>query len=161
MFIEVLTDDQLDIVDALAIEIWHEHYEPIIGKQQVDYMVDKFQSKAAMQEQIKNGYIYYLVEEEGRKIGYIGIQPKEDELFLSKLYIKSSERGKGFGKKAVQFIGDLAREKKLKKITLTVNKGNVKSIAAYEKMGFRNLGSIVMDIGNGFIMDDFKMEKII
>jgi RimJ/RimL family protein N-acetyltransferase len=161
MFVEVFTESQLDIVDALAREIWNEHYTPIIGKQQVDYMIEKFQSKNAMTEQIKNGYTYYLVEDDGRHIGYIGIQLKKDELFLSKLYIKSSERGKGYGKKAVQFLEDLAKTEKINKISLTVNKGNVKSIAAYEKIGFENLGSIVMDIGGGFVMDDYKMEKYI
>jgi len=159
LFIQVLTENQLDIVDSLATEIWNEHYIPIIGKPQVDYMLEKFQSKPAMKEQIKNGYTYFLVEEEGRNVGYIGIQLKKDELFLSKLYIKSSERGNGLGKKAVQFLEDLANEKKLGKISLTVNKGNVNSIATYEKMGFNNLGSIIIDIGGGFIMDDFKMEK--
>ena len=84
MFIEVLTEDQADIVETLAIEIWNEHYIPIIGKQQVDYMLAKFQSKEAMKEQIKKGYSYFLVEEEGRNIGYIGIELKIDELFLSK-----------------------------------------------------------------------------
>jgi len=161
MFIKVLTEGQLNVVDALATEIWNEHYIPIIGKAQVEYMLEKFQSKQAMKEQIKNGYTYYLVEEEGRNIGYIGLQLKRDELFLSKLYLKSSERGKGYAKKAMQFLEDLAREKSLNKISLTVNKGNVNSIAAYEKMGFKNLGSIVIDIGNGFIMDDYKMEKSI
>ncbi|MGD1005815.1 MAG: GNAT family N-acetyltransferase [Ignavibacteriaceae bacterium] len=159
MFIEVLTESQADVVEALAVEIWNEHYTPIIGKQQVSYMLEKFQSKEAMKEQIKNGYTYYLVEEGGCNIGYIGIELKKDELFLSKLYIKSSERGKGYGKKAVQFLEDLARGKKLNKISLTVNKNNVKSIAVYEKIGFKNLGSIIMDIGGGFVMDDYKMEK--
>ena len=28
-------------------------------------------------------------------------------------------------------------------------------------MGFKNIGPVVQDIGNGFIMDDFRMEKII
>ncbi|MGA7723137.1 MAG: GNAT family N-acetyltransferase [Ignavibacteriaceae bacterium] len=161
MFIEVLTEDQADIVETLAIEIWNEHYIPIIGKQQVDYMLAKFQSKEAMKEQIKKGYSYFLVEEEGRNIGYIGIELKIDELFLSKLYIKSSERGMGYGKKALKFLEELARGKNINKISLTVNKNNVKSIAAYERMGFKNLGSIVMDIGGGFIMDDYKMERII
>jgi ribosomal protein S18 acetylase RimI-like enzyme len=159
MFTEVITEKQIDIVEALAVDIWNEHYIPIIGKPQVNYMLEKFQSKEAMIEQIKNGYTYYLVEEEGRNIGYIGIELKKGELFLSKLYIMSSERGKGYGKKAVQFLEDLAREKKLNKISLTVNKNNVNSIAVYEKMGFTNLGSIVMDIGGGFVMDDYKMEK--
>lgn len=161
MFIEVLTENQLDIVDTLATEIWNEYYIPIIGKPQVDYMLEKFQSKPVMKEQIKNGYTYFLVEEEGRNVGYIGIQLKKDELFLSKLYIKSCERGRGFARKALRFLEELAKEKGLNKISLTVYKRNVKSIAAYEKMGFKNLGSIVMEIGGGFIMDDFKMEKII
>jgi ribosomal protein S18 acetylase RimI-like enzyme len=161
MFIKIETENQLDIVDALAREIWYEYYVPIIGKPQVDYMVEKFQSKPVMKEQIANGYAYFLVEEEGRNVGYMGIQLKEDELFLSKLYIKSCERGRGFARKALGFLEELAKEKGLNKISLTVYKRNIKSIAAYEKMGFKNLGSIVMDIGGGFIMDDFKMEKII
>lgn len=159
MFNEVSSEIQLDEVEALAVEIWNEHYVPIIGKKQVDYMLEKFQSKPVMKEQISKGYIYFLVEDEGRKIGYIGMEPKEDELFLSKLYIKASERGKGYGKKAVQFLEGLAKEKKLDKISLTVNKNNVKSIAAYKKIGFKNMGAIVMDIGCGFVMDDYKMEK--
>jgi ribosomal protein S18 acetylase RimI-like enzyme len=59
------------------------------------------------------------------------------------------------------FIEELARENKCSKITLNVNKKNAGSIKAYEKYGFNNIGSIVNDIGNGFIMDDYKMEKIV
>jgi len=43
----------------------------------------------------------------------------------------------------------LAREQGLRKISLTVNKNNTDSIKAYEKMGFRNVGSLAQDIGNG------------
>jgi ribosomal protein S18 acetylase RimI-like enzyme len=44
---------------------------------------------------------------------------------------------------------------------LTVNKNNVNAIKAYEKMGFRNVGSLVQDIGDGFVMDDYAMEKTV
>jgi diamine N-acetyltransferase len=159
MYIEILTESQAAVVEALAIEIWNEHYTPIIGEKQVGYMLEEFQSKRAMMEQIRNGYKYFLVEEDGLNVGYIGMEFKKDELFLSKLYFKSSERRKGYGKKAIQFLEELAKEKKLNKISLTVNKNNVKSIAAYEKIGFKNAGPIVMDIGRGFVMDDYKMEK--
>ena len=43
-------------IETLAREIWEEHYTPIIGAEQVAYMLDKFQSVAAMQKQIKEGY---------------------------------------------------------------------------------------------------------
>jgi ribosomal protein S18 acetylase RimI-like enzyme len=82
-------------------------------------------------------------------------------LFLSKIYIRSSERGKGYGRKAIQFLEKSAQEKGLRKITLTVNKNNIDTIKAYEKFDFRNIGPVVQDIGNGFIMDDYGMEKVI
>ena len=161
MFLEVLTEEQIEVVESLAAEIWTEHYIPIIGKAQVDYMLDRYQSKQSISDQMNSGFLYFLVQEDNQFIGYIGVQPKEDELFLSKIYIKSFERGKGLGKKAIQFIERLAREKGLKKIVLTVNKNNRVAIKAYEKLGFRNVSSVIQEIGGGFIMDDYKMEKII
>ena len=158
---KVSTESQVETVARLAFEIWNQHFIPIIGEAQVDYMVEKFQSKRAISEQIESGYSYYLLEVDGDYIGYTGICPKEDELFLSKLYIRASQRGKGCGRKAIEYLEDLAGEKGLGKITLTVNKNNTDAIKAYEKFGFKNLGVFVQDIGNGFVMDDFKMEKVV
>jgi len=162
MIIEVTDQRQIDIVASLAKEIWTECYTPIIGRDQVEYMLCTFQSKDAISAQIHTeGCRYFLIEEDGAYVGYLGVRSKDKELFLSKIYIEASRRGKGLGRKAVQFLEHLASLRNLKKISLTVNKNNLQSIKAYEKMGFTNLGSVVQDIGNGFIMDDFKMEKIV
>ena len=161
MFSEVSTDNQIEIVESLAKEIWTEHYIPIIGKEQVEYMLENFQSKRAISEQIGAGFLYFLMEEENQFIGYVAVLPKGNELFLSKIYIKSPRRGKGYGKKAILFIEKIAKEKGFKKIVLTVNKNNRAAIKAYEKFGFTNLGSIIQEIGGGFIMDDYKMEKTV
>ena len=156
---EVFKPAQIRRVEELAYEIWNEHFTPIIGKAQVDYMLEKFQSTKPISEQIEQGYQYYLIKTDDGTIGYTGIQPMEDELFLSKLYIKSSQRGKGYGRKIVHFLEGMARDKGLSQITLTVNKNNLDTIKAYEKFGFENLGPIVQDIGGGFIMDDYRMGK--
>jgi RimJ/RimL family protein N-acetyltransferase len=156
---EVFTEAQIQTVEDLAYEIWNEHFTPIIGKAQVDYMLETFQSRKAIAEQIEQNYQYFLIRTDEGYIGYTSVQSKEDELFLSKLYIKSSQRGRGLGRKVVQFLERLAREKGLGKISLTVNKNNLDTIKAYEKFGFENLGSIVMDIGGGFVMDDYQMAK--
>ncbi len=161
MFVPVTTEDQMAIVESLAREIWTEHYIPIIGRKQVDYMLDRFQSRRAIAEQIEAGVLYFLIRAGDQFIGYIAVQLKEDELFLSKIYVRSSERRKGYGKRAVRFAESLARERKLTRIVLTVNKNNTSSIKAYEKTGFKNAGSLVQDIGHGFVMDDYKMEKIL
>ncbi|MBN2314955.1 MAG: GNAT family N-acetyltransferase [Sedimentisphaerales bacterium] len=156
---EVFAEAQIQKVEDLAYEIWNEHFTPIIGKAQVDYMLEKFQSVKAIAGQIEQGFQYYLLRTDEGFFGYTGIQQKDDELFLSKLYIKSSERGKGYGRKVVQFLEGMARDQGLEKITLTVNKNNQDTIKAYEKFGFVVMGPIVQDIGGGFVMDDYQMAK--
>jgi ribosomal protein S18 acetylase RimI-like enzyme len=159
--IEASTEIHTEIIETLAREIWTEHYIPIIGEQQVDYMLARYQSKQAINEQITSGVLYFLIEEGRSFIGYIAVQSRGDELFLSKIYVRSSHRARGYGRQAVQFVETLARERGLRKIVLTVNKNNTGAIRAYEKFGFKNVGSLVQDIGSGFVMDDYAMEKIV
>ncbi len=157
---EVKSDNEILIIEELAREIWKEHYTPIIGSDQVEYMLDKYQSRESIFNQIREeGYTYFLVQEDGKYIGYIGIQLREDELFLSKIYIRDSKRGKGFGRKAIDYLQKLAKKNNIYRISLTVNKNNINSIKVYEKIGFDNQGPVVQDIGNGFVMDDYKMVK--
>lgn len=59
----------------------------------------------------------------------------------------------------MDFVQVKARELSLNSISLTVNKNNTNSINAYKKMGFVTVESIVMDIGEGYVMDDYKMRK--
>jgi GNAT superfamily N-acetyltransferase len=159
VYTQVTTDVQIRATARLASEIWTEHFTAIIGADQVDYMLDKFQSENAIANQIRNkGYIYYLIEEDKQAFGYFAIVPEEDALFLSKLYIRKTMRGKGIARKTIDFIKTIALERNLGRITLTVNKNNVGPIAAYVKIGFVNTGPIVQNIGGGFIMDDYKME---
>jgi len=82
-------------------------------------------------------------------------------LFLSKIYIAKSSRGLGFGKIAMNFIEKQAQQLNCKKIYLTVNKYNTNSIKAYQKIGFDKIEELIKDIGNGYVMDDYKMEKIL
>ena len=162
MCIESATDkEQIAIVAALAEEIWHEHFTPIIGKSQVEYMLEMFQSEQAIGEQVKSGFLYYLVKTNNRDVGYFGVYQTDEGLLLSKFYIRSSERGKGLGRRAMIFIESLAKQRNVTRIILTVNKYNSDTIEAYKKLGFQITESIVQDIGNGFIMDDYRMEKAI
>jgi ribosomal protein S18 acetylase RimI-like enzyme len=148
-------------VTRLACEIWEEYYVPIIGQQQVNYMLEKFQSEQAITEQLGKGYNYYLATREGQRAGYLAVVPDNDKprLMISKLYVLKAYRGSGIGKDMLLFIESLAISRGVKTIWLTVNKGNAQSIAWYSRRGFRNDGPIVMDIGGGYVMDDYRMEK--
>ncbi len=157
--ITVTETNEIAIVVSLADAIWREHYTSIIGKDQVDYMLGKFQSAEAIKTQIDEGARYHLLLYNNTPAGYCSFYLKESELFLSKIYLRKTLRGKGLGGKMLKFIQDEAVNNGLRQISLTVNKNNAKSIAAYVKLGFKKVKPIVIDIGNGFIMDDFLMEK--
>jgi diamine N-acetyltransferase len=150
-------------VVRLAREIWQEHYMPIIGQQQVDYMLEKFQSERAVREQLRDAYEYYLIRQDGQGAGYVAVvsDPSQPVLLLSKIYVRKSARGRGLGKQLLHFVEELCRQRGIQLMWLTVNKNNAESIAWYLRMGFKNAGPIVADIGGGFVMDDFRMEKAV
>jgi len=158
-------ESEATVIAALADEIWREHYTPIIGKAQVDYMLKKFQSTEQIYEDIKeNDYIYFIAEQikSSEMIGYCASQPKENFLYLSKIYVRKDYRGRGVARSFLDEVIALCRfEYNLDKIRLTVNKHNENSIAAYRKMGFETIDSVKTDIGGGFFMDDFVMELLI
>lgn len=143
----------------LASEIWHEHFTPIIGEQQVDYMLDKFQSEHAISEQIHEGYSYFALMNNDQQIGYTGIKTEPDCLFLSKLYIRKDFRGRGYSKVMLDQIEKEAKQNNKSIIRLTCNKNNANSLAVYKKLGFQIVRQEKTDIGNGFYMDDYILEK--
>jgi len=148
-----------EAIEKLANTIWREHYIPIVGKPQIDYMLDKFQSAKSIKKQIEDGFEYFIIFYNDIPVAYTAIKQEADTLFLSKIYVLSDYRGEKIGKSSMLFIEEKAKTYNLLKIRLTVNKHNTNAIKAYEKLGFKNMRAIVQDIGNGFIMDDYLMEK--
>ena len=129
---------------SLASSIWHEYWTCILTPEQIDYMVENFQSEKAIKNQIENeNYTYYFIIKDGAKAGYFGISDKKEYLFLSKLYIKKEYRHQGLGKKAFEKIKELANDKPIR---LTVNKYNTNTINAYKKWGFEIIDAVVTDI---------------
>src|SRR5689334_4302014 len=158
----VTTPAQVAHVARMAHEVWNEYYVPLIGQAQVDYMVAKFQSAEAMQSQVDTGYEYFQMQQDGQIVGYAAIRhdAADQRLFVSKLYLLAAHRKSGAGRATLALLEQRARSLGATHLWLTVNKGNA-SVRAYERMGFRIVESMVVDIGGGFVMDDYKMEKAI
>ncbi len=156
----VTTAAQVAGVARMAHEVWNEYYVPLIGQAQVDYMVEKLQSAAAMQAQIDAGYEYFQIRQTGANVGYAAIRhdAADARVFISKLYLLAAHRRSGAGRQALELIERMASERGATHLWLTVNKGNA-SVRAYERLGFEIVDAMVMDIGGGFVMDDYKMEK--
>ncbi|KAH0786232.1 GNAT family N-acetyltransferase [Histomonas meleagridis] len=159
---QVKTTEEINELAKLADTVWHEYFPCILSSEQIDYMVEKFQSVPALTDQLNNqGYRYFFLELDGTKIGYTGIKSEDGKLFLSKIYILKPYRGHGYASNTLQFLDDLCKKEGLKSIWLTVNKNNEPTIAVYKKKGFQTIRTQVADIGNGFVMDDYIMEKTV
>jgi ribosomal protein S18 acetylase RimI-like enzyme len=160
--IPVTTATQVADVARMAHEVWNEYYVALIGQAQVDYMIAKFQSAEAMQSQMDSGYEYFRIQQSGESVGYAAIRhdAADARVFISKLYLLAAYRKHGAGRQALELIERMARERGATHVWLTVNKGNP-SVQAYERLGFRIAEALVMDIGGGYVMDDYKMEKAV
>jgi len=154
----VTSDEQIEQVVSLAREIWTEHYTSIIGIEQVNYMLDKFQSNSVIKQQIDEGLHYFLLGND-IPIGYLALKVESPDLFVSKIYLLASFRNQGYGKLLMQFTENFGQENNCTQLKLTVNKYNLTTIQAYKKLGFTQKREVVFDIGNGYIMDDYEMVK--
>lgn len=156
--IKTAGDDDIKAVADLASIIWHEHFVTILSNEQIDYMVEKFQSFPAIKDQIINGYEYYQLRLDGALVGYTGVHEEDGSLFLSKLYVRKECRGHGVSSKAFEYLKEICGKRGLKRIWLTCNKYNEHTLKVYDHFGFENIESKETDIGNGFIMDDYILE---
>ncbi len=150
----------VETIQQLAEKIWRKHYVEIISMQQIDYMLDKMYDVESLQHQMKNGceFILELVDE--MAVGFISISKKnETELFIHKLYVDTSKHRKGLGKAMLDEA--LRKNKWAKEERLTVNRQNFKAINFYFKNGFVIESVANFDIGNGFVMNDFVMLKVL
>ncbi len=158
--VEVKTLEDIQKTAELADAVWHECYAELLSLQQIEYMVDKFQSPQEIEKQIKEqSYHYYLVKNENRAVAYMGVQVQDRQLYLSKIYILKEYRGQGLAQSLMNKANSLGAMYACISIWLTVNKGNERAIAAYEKEGFQRIREQCVDIGAGFVMDDYVYEK--
>lgn len=152
----------LQELSYFAGEIVKEHFDPIIGTAQNDYMIAKFQSADAIRAQIKEGYEYYLVKAEGETVGFFALvrdlPEREGRLYISKYYVHKRFRGNGYASRMFDFMRLQAQADGNKGLYLHVNRENESAIRVYEHLGFVKADTMQTDIGNGFIMDDFVME---
>ena len=138
----------------MATAIVREYYDPIIGEEQNTYMLQQFQSVPAIQRQLAQGYRYFFVRDGGADVGFVAFYPRGDAMYLSKFYLYRACRGRGYGRRALAFVAERARELGLGAVELNVNRHN-DTLGLYEHLGFRVIRAEKNDIGQGYYMDDY------
>jgi ribosomal protein S18 acetylase RimI-like enzyme len=161
--IEIKTAELSDapLLAALAKEIWTQHYMSIISIEQINFMLHSFQSAEAIVRDLESGAIYDTAYLDGEPCGYSATKPDDTGLFLSKLYVKQSCRGQGVARALMTRIDERAKGAGAGRIWLKCNKHNKHSLAAYKRLGFSIAYPCITDIGGGFVMDDYALEKTV
>ena len=166
-FAPVETDEQTRELASMANAIWNEYWPAIIGQDQTSYMIERFLSHDAIaHDMTENDYEYWFVvadkdEPTERIVGFTGghNEPETNRFFISKIYLFAQERGKHFASDVIAFYNDLCLQRGLSAMSLTVNKDTELGVRAYQGKGFETIDAVETDIGHGFIMDDFIMER--
>lgn len=157
-----IAESELSVIQRLGHEIWRKCYPSIISEGQIDYMLSVWYQPGAMAREMQmRGTWFALIEAEALgAVGYLSFERYPDNvLFINKLYVQPEIHGRGVGAVALAWTEDRARELGCHRLELRVNKRNAPAIRAYQRAGFRFLEDVCSDIGNGYVMDDFRMEK--
>lgn len=160
----------IEIVDAngdfetirdLAYAVWPGTYGHILSKDQLDFMLSSFYSAETLAKTVDNGHQYVLVVEDGKPLGFMGYEHHykgNPVTRLHKIYVLPETQGKGIGKMLIDKAEALARENESRALSLNVNRYN-NALGFYQKIGFEIVGEEDIDIGHGYLMEDYKMEK--
>lgn len=161
--LESIARADFPVIRELASTIWRAHYAGMIPAGQIEFMLGRRFDDRALQEAVEApGRWLELLRVSGTPVGYCDSLLVPDDpsaVKVSQLYLLASHRGSGLGVRMLARIEDRARDLGRERLVLQVNKANSSSIAFYRARGFAVREAAVFDIGGGFVMDDYVMEK--
>jgi diamine N-acetyltransferase len=148
------------LIRQLTFKIWPQTYAAILSQQQIDYMLEMMYRVSALQKQMEeDGCQFIVVYDDQGPVGFAAYQEiKPTAWKLHKIYVLGSQQGKGTGKFVIDYIIKEIAVQKATALQLQVNRNN-KAKGFYEKIGFVAIEEADFDIGNGFFMNDYVMEK--
>ena len=155
-----LAEGEIATVIDLAGVIWRHHYPGIVSMEQIDYMLAQRYTPVLMRAQMQSGNAWWdKAVLDGRIMGFAQYEQCERSMKLDKLYVHQDYQRQGYGGRMLAHVEEEARRRGLSAVRLNVSKHNLKSIAAYRKSAYAVVDTVVADIGRGFVMDDYVMEK--
>lgn len=158
MNIVTVNSNDITVTSNFAKEVFTDYYLDLLGIEQCNYMTELFLSESAIRKLMDKGAVFRLLYEDDKIIGFTEYIKEENRVFLSKLYLDKNYRHKGYGRILFDDCVRYTKDNNLDKIYLTVNKYNTPSFEIYKHLGFKVIDSVVSDIGNGYVMDDYVME---
>ena len=161
--------DDLKKLQNIGFETYNETFSTMNSQETMDkYLQESFNKKKLLAELNNKNCKFYFLYAENELAGYLKVNdaqaqsdindPKSIE--VERIYIKRPYKGKGLGKKLVNFAFQLAIERGKNYVWLGVWEKNLNAISFYKKMGFYEAGHHSFRMGDE-IQNDLIMKKII
>jgi len=162
--IEKNTDNNFTVIRAIAMEVWPIAYGAILKEAQLNYMMELMYSEDSLQLQANSKkHHFILAKENDVTLGFASYEFNYSETKktkIHKIYVLSSQQGNGVGRKLINYIENEAKNHYQNALVLNVNKYNGAQYF-YKKIGFTIDHEEVIAIGNGYVMDDYVMQKLV
>jgi ribosomal protein S18 acetylase RimI-like enzyme len=162
--ITALAQSDVEALCSLACDIWRQHYPPIIGTAQTEYMLAQRYASSVVRRELAEGRVWWdVLHERGHMVAFASSFPgaAAREMKLDKLYVRPDRQRQAYGGMLIAHTCARAKRLGYERVVLAVNKHNANAIAAYLKHGFRIREAVIKEIGSGFIMDDYIMERMV
>jgi diamine N-acetyltransferase len=157
--IEKASVNDIPLVRELTYKVWPQTYAGLLSQEQIDYMLEMMYSPSSLEKQMKEGARFLFVYDEKEPVGFASYQEMEPGIYkLHKIYVLPSHQRRGLGRFVIDHIMNEIQQRKAKALQLQVNRHN-NARDFYERLGFTAIDEINLDIGNGFFMRDYIMEK--
>lgn len=153
--------EELLVIHQMAHRIWPVTYDYMLSQEQIAYMLEWMYAPDVLKSQFEKGQLFYRIQKQDELIGFVALEPNfqnEETIKLQKFYFLPEYQNQGFGSKIFLQLFDLAQQLGFKRLILNVNKTN-KALPFYLKHGMEIIDEGVFDIGQGYVMDDFILEK--
>ena len=162
MTIKVATAQDLHVIQKLAETIWPISYAGIITNEQISYMLKLIYNPEALKIQHEKGHQFLIAFSIDIPIGFASFSQKSENEFstfrLHKLYVLTTHHAKGTGSFLLDYVCKQSKNAGGNLLELNVNKSNPATIF-YAKKGFKVFKEEILEIENGYVMDDYVMVK--
>ncbi len=159
--ISAVTATDIEPVIALARQVWQQTYPGIISQAQIDFMLEQRYNPPRLLQELTLPQLWWdQIRVDGSLAGFASCLITEaGEMKLDKLYVDPQRQRMGLGSRLLEHVSGRALAAGCTTLILAVNKRNEGAIATYRRNGFAVREAVRVDIGGGFVMDDFIMAK--
>jgi diamine N-acetyltransferase len=155
------TAEQFEVIEGLARRIVPDFYGAFFAVETAEYLVESGHTVGALTAQAERGSRHFLIYCEEEAVGYFSLSVEGATMLLSHFYVLAEWRGRGLGKMAMAFIESVAKGRGVSRIELFVLRENLAAVGMYAGSGFEVAEEVLTRLGNGAVLEDYVMCKVI